>query len=600
MSNRLFIGDMMMKYSSRIAAALLAIALAMPTLLTGQDAPRPQKKLIATGWDKVDSARLVRNIREMETRPFGGVFMAMSGTREDGRTCQLRNVQTRDPWKREWFAKQLQELRGVELRTFTDNFLSIGANPGNVDWFDDEGWENVVEHWAIAAWLAKQGRFRGLLFDPEPYHKPYAQFRHSAQEQAAAHTFEQYAAKARERGRQVMSAMAREFPDLTLFCYFMNSANAAAARAKKPQHVLRGGHYGLYPAFIDGWLDAAPATITFVDGCESAYRYSSRLQYLASSVAIKGICQRLVASENRAKYRAQVQVSFGIYLDAYWNPENTKWERWRVDCGDAAPVEKLLDNVSAALESCDEYVWIYGEKFRWWPTPNQRVFPQSWSEALPNCDLALLCATDPDAMARRVLRNAEENNQPLPNLTKNGAFGDGSVAKDVKQAADDWVKAGAPAGWTTWQTTDDKGVFAHDRKLGAAKATGVVRGGCFIQTIEGVAPGEVYAITARTKTTGGSTTSIRIRWQTPEGKWTREGQDVFILPEAPGTEGWHRLFGTVLIPDSAGRLVILLSISGQTGTTDTAWFDDVQAFRIADRDLFSATPVRCDLEQTGE
>ncbi len=74
----------------------------------------------------------------------------------------------------------MNELRKCKFTRFTDNFITIGANPGNIDWFDDEGWQQIVEHWRIAAWLAKQSGLKGLLFDPEPYTLPHSQFSYAA------------------------------------------------------------------------------------------------------------------------------------------------------------------------------------------------------------------------------------------------------------------------------------------------------------------------------------------------------------------------------------------------------------------------------------
>ena len=107
--------------------------------------------------------------------------------------------------------------------------------------------------------------------------------------------------------------------------------------------------------------------MTFVDGCERAYRFNSREEYLAAANLIRNKCQRLVSPENRAKYRAQVQVSFGVYLDAYVNPPDSNWY---IDPGRQTPVRRLADNVASALEAADEYVWIYGEQASWWPSPH--------------------------------------------------------------------------------------------------------------------------------------------------------------------------------------------------------------------------------------
>jgi hypothetical protein len=83
----------------------------------------------------------------------------------------------------------------------------------------------------------------------------------SAQPQHDHHTFDGYWLKARQRGREAVQAVAAEYPDATLFCYFMNSINATATGQPDPRRVLRSQGYGLYPAFIDGWLDAATSRV---------------------------------------------------------------------------------------------------------------------------------------------------------------------------------------------------------------------------------------------------------------------------------------------------------------------------------------------------
>lgn len=574
-------------------AVLMGASCCLPGVAAAPDAGRP-RKLIATGWDKVDQKRLKDYVRQMEQQPFQGVMMSVVGEQPDGRPCGVRNLQTAQPWERTWFEGAIADLKSIEFRQFTDNFVSTGANPGDVDWFDDEGWARVAEHWGIAAWVAKEAGFRGVLFDPEPYTKPHAQFRYGAQAGHEAHTFDEYCRKARERGRQVMGAVVREYPDLTVFCYFMNSVNRHTTTVADPMPLLEAGGYGLFPSFIDGWLDTAPPTVTFVDGCESAYLFNSERQYLRSAVKIKGDCQVLVAPENRAKYRAQVQVSYGVYLDAYWNPADSEWSRWRIDCEDRKPAQQLLRNVRNAVESCDEYVWIYGEKFRWWPTPNGRVFKQDWPQALPGCDLALRLARDATAYARYLLSNAERRGA-LQDLARNGDF-QSAAAPDNQGRQADWTEGGAPAGWSCWQMKPDEGTFAWDRDLGAAKAAGVPESGCFIQSYEAV-PGECYAVRARVREQGRTRTWVRARWQTPEGKWTMENRDVTAVPDAPDNNGWAGIFASATVPDGVGKLVLLLGVGGQTTASDAAWFDDVGVYRLADSDTFAKDPVRCDLRQ---
>ncbi len=564
----------------------LVLVLAVAASLAAQDMRRP-RKLIATGWDKPDQVGLKEHIRAMETQPFDGIMITVAGKRDDGTPCALRSAHSAELWQRAWFEAAIADLKSIRFEKFTDNFITIGANPGNVDWFDDAGWAAVAEHWATAAWIARQAGFRGFHFDPEAYTKPYSQFNYAVQPEAARHSFNDYYAKARERGRQVMTAVAKEYPDAVLFCYFMNFICSAAVGHADPRPVLSGMGYGLYPAFIDGWLDAAPPTMTFVDGCESAYLYNDDLQYVRAALGIKGACQELVSPENRATYRAQVQVSYGIYLDAYWNEEPSPW---RVRCDGTPPVRKLFENVRSALNASDGYVWVYGEKFRWWPTPNRSVNPQSWPEALPGCDEALRLARDPAQFARRQAERLRQSGT-LTNLARNGDFQSDRVEDAGTGQAADWKTGGAPAGWSTWQTGEDKGTFSWDREAGAAKAVGVVRSGCFIQRYE-VTPGDTFLVRARVRTGGSSTAQIRLRWQTAKGQWIRENEDVLTAPGEAAADGWRLLEAVASVPPDAGALVLLLGVAAQHQAEDAAWFDDVKVFRLAGGDLFAAPPQR--------
>jgi hypothetical protein len=540
---------------------------------------RIRKKLIATGWDHPDCQRLLANLAEMEKRPFDGVVIEVTGRTVEGKPCPLRAAFSNQNWQREWFQTSVDQLRKCKFTRFTDNFITIGANPGNIDWFDDEGWRRIVEHWRIAAWFVKQSRLKGLLFDPEPYTPPHAQFSYAAQPGRTQHGFNDYAAKARERGRQVMRAVAEECPEITIFCYFMNSVCATATGQADPRPALAAQGYGLYPAMIDGWLEAAPSTIVLVDGCESAYSYNSRQQFLESAMRIKGACQELVSPENRAKYRAQVQASFGMYLDAYWNP---KASPWYIDGLGSPRVERLRANTSAALAAADEYVWVYGERFRWWPTPNHGIRPESWPAALPGSEQALRYARDPLDFARSEMARMKAAGK-LVNLARNGDFSSSS-AKSMDGAEQQWHDGRPPVGWNSWQRDGSKGIFAWDRETGAA-GKGAARAsrvadGCFLQSYKAV-PGERYAVRAACKVHGAGNVRLRVRWQTAEGRWTAEAQDRLFYCEA-SPDNWRELFGVVEVPEGVGRLSILLGVGGQSTAEDVAWFDDVELYRLTD------------------
>ncbi len=549
----------------RVTTALVTLCLCLPLAHAG--------KLIETGWDHANPERMRQNLEVMEQTPFQGLVIEFSGP---GGQPGYRYVHSGEVWDESAIPAIIEDLRAVQPEQLRDRFLQVNANPGDVDWFDDAGWEQIVHHWRIAARVAKQGGLTGILFDPEPYRDPWRQFAYASQPQADEHSFAEYYARARQRGREVMTVVAEEFPDITLFCYFMLSVTATAAHLDNPIDGLVGDSYGLYPPFIDGWLDVAPETVTFVDGCERAYHFNSQLEYLGAANLIRNTCRRLVSPENRYKYRAQVQVSFGVYLDAYANPPDS---RWYIDPGELTPTQRLQANVSTALAVADEYVWVYGEQACWWPTPHRRAGEHRWPELLPGIDAALWAAANPAGYVERLMN---QRGDALANLFINGDFsGQAGPPAPGAATAPDWEQGAAPPGWSFWQAGISEGRPGWDREVGHdAPGSGTLTAvgeGCLIQSIE-VRPGETYGICAWRRIQGEGSATIRVRWQTPEGRWHAEQLDKMLGTSTPAEE-WGRMAGLVTVPDGAGKLIVLLQASGQRSEDDVIWWDDVVVFR---------------------
>jgi hypothetical protein len=225
----------------------------------------------------------------------------------------------------------------------------------------------------------------------------------------------------------------------------MNSVNAAAIKSSDMQTSLEKSGYGLYPAFINGWLDAAPPSMTFVDGCEGqGYHANSELDFLKTANVVRNSALALVASENRQKYLSQVQVSFGIYLDAYTNPATS---RYYIDPQGETPAHRLIENVGYALNAASEYVWIYGEKYRWWSTPSKNVNPESWEDKLPGISDGLLGLTHPDLLLQQKYADMD-----VRDITKQWHFlPNGANGQDVTSAAFDDSAWKIIDGGTYWQ-----------------------------------------------------------------------------------------------------------------------------------------------------
>jgi hypothetical protein len=312
------------------------------------------KKLIEYGWDVPTPAFVAEHLRDMEQRPFDGLIMRMAVGGQ---------VFTPSKWTEVQLQPDLDALARLEWGQFTDNFLMMYA-ASEVDWFDDGQWEAVVHNVRATARAAKAGHCVGVCFDAEPYGaNPW---HYEAQARAKDRSFAEYQAQYRLRGAQFMNAVQAEMPEPVVHTFFLFGVVAAtqiddlAEREKR----LAQEHYGLYPAFINGMLDAMQPGTVLTDGNEGSYYYQSPLAYYQAYHSIRQRALTMVAPENGAKYRSQVQVAQALYVDYVFG----KWPH-------PTPAEHLTDeerarwfehNVYYALTTSDRYVWLYSEKMNWW------------------------------------------------------------------------------------------------------------------------------------------------------------------------------------------------------------------------------------------
>ena len=99
---------------------------------------------------------------------------------------------------------------------FRHNFLRFNTAPADLDWFDDH--DAVVANARLAAGLARAGRCPGILLDTEAYQGKLFDYRR--QRDAGRRSWDEYAAAARRRGREVMAAIQEGYPDPTILLTF--------------------------------------------------------------------------------------------------------------------------------------------------------------------------------------------------------------------------------------------------------------------------------------------------------------------------------------------------------------------------------------------
>jgi len=554
------------------------------------------KKLIQTGWDRPTPSVLRRNLAARESLPFDGMAVTIIGVDDAGEPVRLRDAGHGRPWKRSWFQAQVDTLRQIRSDKLTDLFAYVDLSPPReefVDAFDDAGWEQIAEHLRIAAWIAREGGLKGIMFDPEAYRGSVIKYSSRLHEERS---FEDYSAQVRQRGRQMMEAMASEYPDMTFFTLFMHSGIAMGALGLDPRAGLERSSYSLYPAFINGWLDAVPPQMGIVDGFEMAYPHSSELQYLKHANAMRNTSLALVDPANRATYRAQVQTGLAIYLDAY-----VKYPAADVHADvltdpplEGTSLERLTDAVISAFEVVDEYVWVFCESYRWLPqSPHARGATGTWEETWPGVTEALRVATVPEERARaraerefRIRqRKAKLRGVPMRNLVANGDFnnGQGPTARPAVTRAPGrpaTVRDAAEA-WEAWQGEGSGGTIARAstgrRGFGSAELVGVANGG-YVQRIE-VTPFRFYKVMGWVRAMGRGAGAIQLRWL--DGSEEAIAEPVVLQPGASAAETWDEISGVVRSPERGHWLELRLSVAGQASEADVMWFDDIEVFRIS-------------------
>ena len=337
-----------------IVAAVAAVAVAEPTSRPAEGTVAG-KKLIEFGWDEPDTAFMRKHAAEMDKTPFDGCVYHLRWLQPDGKDADfLWSCWGKKAFTIEQVQHAIDDLKATRFKRLRHNFLRFNVTPGDIDWFDD--YSAVINNARLAAKVAREGGV-GILLDTEQYTGRL--FDYHKQPGVSTKTWEQYAAQARKRGREVMQAFQEGFPGLKVLMTFgYGSPWQESDAMKKP---LSECTYGLLAPFLDGMTDAAEGGSQLIDGWESDYSYFEEKKFRKARKMIHEDILAMVA--DREKYQKVFSASFGLWMDYMWNKEG-----WNVEHPERNPTppEKFEGIVRTALKYADEYVWIYSETPRWW------------------------------------------------------------------------------------------------------------------------------------------------------------------------------------------------------------------------------------------
>lgn len=542
----------------------------------------PEKKLIGFGWDSPTPDYLRKNIRAMEENsPFDGIGINYRVTvMVDNQPFVCETLSVSNPkvaWKYEWFKDVIADLKATEFRQFKHNFLASNIYK-RADWFNDREWAVVNGNFALLARIAKETGLKGLRFDTEHYPYGGKQFKYDPK---SGKSFEETYRMARQRGREFITAIGKEYPDVTFFSYFwLTLLNWEEGMASLPS-----AEYGLKVGFINGIYDGILPAMTIVEGSEEdGYRAASDYDYYKLYYRAKMGFDALVAPENRAKAKAQTQISVATYLDAYLVVDNG--DTWHIRSDEPDKVKLLGKNLAMALKFSDEYAWVWGEKGKWWPIPiidwrKDHMLKQGdslWDKAFPGVLAAMRGAKDPVKAIR-----AEIQKGKLKNILKNANF-QGNSKSGAPTALPD-VKVSATPGWYmyldkeslggTFVTLTGNGIGKDDNSC--VRAENVKKSGSLLQSVP-VKPGEEYYLEGYIRTEGESVGKIAAYWLTPESQWNWSLKGYVLTPKTG--EAWHYCSTFIKVPKGAGFMSIQLGADNQKSVNDKAYFDNLGLYLI--------------------
>ena len=231
-----------------------------------------RKKVIALGFSSLNQKELRKHLETAENYlPADGLVIHLDVTAEvDGKPFKAfrHSVFKGVTWKREWFKEAEEDLKAIHPRQFTDNFLYIATTGYHSNLFDDTTWASICNNAGILAAIAKECGLKGIFFDIEHYNgdNVWPAFKYDTE---CGKTFEECEQQARKRGREMMTAIATEYPDITMVAVLGSySINFPALNSLDVKARLKDELYGLSPAFFDGMFEVLPPQGKLYDGTE--------------------------------------------------------------------------------------------------------------------------------------------------------------------------------------------------------------------------------------------------------------------------------------------------------------------------------------------
>ena len=552
-------------YKNQFALPVLLASVVLAVATAFADSPR--KKCISFGWEygRLTPEQLLANADKFKGTVVDGVGIYLRATNRVGKAIGTYGFMTNPEWDIEAFAAQMPVLRKIaQTEHLSESFLKCFSAPTKrVPWTDDVAWARMAHNMGVVGRLSRETGLKGINSDTEDYHKQ-KQYERVKDDPP----YDELVKIVRQRGREVFGALFKEQPEArVLFYWFLTFRKAYFDNPDPLSLARRKGD--LWPAFADGIMDVLPPTARIIDGDEHAYSYCyDKHEYHVSACNQKMFAPLLLSPENRAKHAAQVQVSFGIYLDMYVN-EGPAWYKGPV-CG--SRLEHLRRDCADAFKLADEYVWLWGEKH---PTihwenatlPTSVKSRDAWADVLPGLYEAMRARDD-----ATFLFSQRKNELAAKGLLKD------MIGNPECRPDDQLANGRLPRPYTTYAGKGNP-VFRLADGVGDGDASCIavsgLKDGAILVNFSGRQPHELYAVSCRMK---GGTPKAYVGWKDADGKWAWHLGTKWLEFSPPDGLGWQTGEAFVEVPEGAKGFAFGFCPEMDGG--ETVFIDNVHVWKL--------------------
>ena len=540
------------------------------------EALKTKKVILGQAWTDRTPDVILQNIGTLN-KTFDGVFLEVYGYGHKdpkGATASSRRILQKDfEFKYEWFAPEAPKLRKIAEGGLKHSFIGTAARYGDLDWFNDEHWRIACNNYGVMARLAREGGIAGIEFDAEMY--AFKQFNYQPYCGKSRH---QVWMKARERGKQWITEVQKNYPGITIFCLFLHTLNYETLGTADNNAYAQGN---LFVAFFNGMLDGLDPATKLIEGNEIyTYKASSRRHFDFALAQEHMLFNSQVLPENRLKAKAQIAYAPAIYMDAYFfnSKKASAYHRAVYDVmtpglawDDPARMKAFYRNFAEAVRDSDEYVWIYQERIRYFGRDKQYMDGKLMQDIFPQLLPFIKAAKSPASLEKYWLDRVRKEN--VPNLIKGGNFEDNSYKK-----------------WYFWQRAknnhkesgfflDPKGGFNNSRGI-VAKNLGKFGGSYFVKNIK-VKPNTQYMLYGRIKRTEAGFGALSIMFQ-QGNNWDYNVMTplIKIVPRTMKAGEYQEVIGIFTMPEYINTVGVSCTVEEQRNRHDFIYFDEIGLYEL--------------------